>query len=277
MQLHRPDICRSCGCSIAGGARAYWDAERRTVTCLSCFRAGSKRAAAPRHARTGAGAVTRRQAGVERGRAGASAGREYLRRRANREARRRRRHPWIGGLLLSISGPPQHERAWDVGRRGEESVASALERRIENGPARILHDRRMPGGGNIDHIAIAPRGVFVIDTKAVRGKVRVSQPLLGSPKLRVSGRDRTKFADGLDRQVGAVREALERIASGEVPVQGVLCFTKADLPLLGASQIRGHRLHYRRALARKLNRTGPLSPEQIESLTVSLAAAFPPA
>lgn len=277
MQLHRPDICRSCGSSIAAGTRAYWDAERRTVTCLRCFRAGPARVRGRTAVRTGAAADAPRASGVERGLPGASARREYLRRRSSREARTRKRHPWLGGFL-ALAGPPHHERAWDVGARGEESVGRALERRIAPGPARILHDRRMPGGrGNIDHIAIAPRGVFVIDTKAVKGKVRVSHPLLGSPQLRIAGRDRTKFADGLDRQVEAVRRALARIGRDDVPVQGVLCFAKAELPLLRSLQVRGHRLHHSRALARKLNHTGALSAEQIESLTVSLATAFPPA
>jgi hypothetical protein len=278
MQLHRPDICRSCGSSIAAGTRAYWDAKRRTVTCLRCYRTGSSGTRRPRTPplRAGAAAEAPRASGLDRGLPGASARREYLRRRSNREARIRKRHPWIGGFL-ALAGPPQHERAWDLGARGEESVGRALERRIAQGPARILHDRRMPAGrGNIDHIAIAPRGVFVIDTKAVRGKVVVSHPLFGSPKLRIAGRDRTKFADGLDRQVDAVRQALLRAAREDVPVQGVLCFAKADLPLLRSLQIRGHRLLHQRGLARKLNQAGVLSAEQIDSLTVSLATAFPP-
>jgi nuclease-like protein len=277
MQLHRPDICRSCGSSIAAGTRAYWDAERRTVTCLRCHRSRSSGAGRRAPVRTGAAAQAPPASTPDRGLPGASARREHLRRRGNREARIRKRHPWIGGFL-ALAGPPQHERAWDVGARGEESVGRALDRRVAHGPTRILHDRRMPAGrGNIDHIAIAPRGVFVIDTKAVSGKVDVSRPLFGSPKLRIAGRNCTKFADGLDRQVEAVARALLRIGRDDVPVRGVLCFAKGDLPLLRSLQIRGHRLLHQRALARRLNQAGPLSAAQIESLTVSLATAFPPA
>jgi len=68
-------------------------------------------------------------------------------------------NPLIGGLLLAIGGAPAHETAWATGGSGEQSVGRGLERRTANGPAILLHDRRMPGGyGNIDHLAIAPRG-----------------------------------------------------------------------------------------------------------------------
>ncbi len=178
---------------------------------------------------------------------------------------------------MSLRSAPQHERAWQRGSLGEESVARSLERRTGTGPAIILHDRRMPGvSGNIDHLAITPSGVYVIDAKAVRGKVRVSQPLLGKPKLLVNGRNRPRLVDGLDRQVAAVRGALASTEDGDVPVVGVLCFTQADLPLLGSSRIRGHRLHYRRALARRLNRNGPLARPAIRALARKLASEFRP-
>ena len=73
----------------------------------------------------------------------------------------------------------------------------------------ILHNRRMPGDqGDIDHIAIAPTGVFVIDAKAIQGGVEICRPWFGQPKLLVGGRDRTRFIDGLGRQVAAVHKAL---------------------------------------------------------------------
>jgi hypothetical protein len=215
---------------------------------------------------------------LDRGQPGASASREHSRRRGNREARTRRRHRHIGGLLLAIRRPPRHERSWQRGSRGEQSVARSLERLTAGGPAIILHDRRMPGGyGNIDHLAVSACGVFVIDAKAVRGKVRVSQPLLGKPKLLINGRNRPRLVDGLDRQVAAVRRALGSTGDGDVPVVGVLCFTRADLPLLGSSRIRGHGLHYPRALARQLNRSGPLARPAIRALARKLASEFPPA
>ncbi len=273
MKLRRADVCRVCARALPAQASAYWDQASRTVTCLGCLDGGSTKAT-----RRPARALAAASDALDRGSAGASARREYQRRRGNREAGVRRRHPLLGGLLLALAGSPRHETAWARGARGEESVARGLERRTANGPAAILHDRRMPGGyGNIDHLAVAPRGVFVIDAKAIRGKVRVSRPWVGGPKLLVRGRARAHLVNGLERQVAAVRDALARIGRDEVPVHGAFCFTSADLPLLGSSEIRGLRLCHGRGLARRLNADGALTRPEIDELARELARIFLPA
>jgi hypothetical protein len=189
----------------------------------------------------------------------------------------REAHPHIGGLLLLLGGTPQHEQAFHIGEIGEREVAATLERRTADGPTVILHDRRMPGGyGNIDHLAIAPTGVFVIDAKNIKGKVRIANPLFGPARLMISGRNRTKLIDGLDRQVSAVSNAL-KICGHEVPVQGALCFTTAELPLFGTLSMRTHLLVHCKALAKRLNAKGPLRPAAIDELARDLASALPPA
>jgi Nuclease-related domain len=224
------------------------------------------------------GASESKRSELDRGRPGASVAREHRRRKSVREARTREAHPWIGGLLLALRNSPRHESAFQLGELGEQAVAAYLEKRTARGPAILLHDRRMPGGyGNIDHPAIAPNGVFVIDAKNIKGKVRVANPLFGAAKLMIRGRDRTKLIDGLDRQVHAVRRALTESGHPGVPVQGVLCFVSADLPLFGTPNMRGHRLLHRRALARRLNRNGPLQSLTIDLLAHALAAALPSA
>jgi hypothetical protein len=52
---------------------------------------------------------------------------------------------------------------------------------------------------NIDHIAVAPSGVYVIDCKRYKGKMEVAEPLFGEAKLKINGRDRTKLIDGLQK------------------------------------------------------------------------------
>ena len=67
---------------------------------------------------------------------------------------------------------------------------------------------------------------------------------------------------------------LRPTATPDVPVQGVLCFTTADLPLFGTLKMRGHLLLHRKALAKRLNASGPLGPPAIEALADSLAAVL---
>jgi nuclease-like protein len=47
---------------------------------------------------------------------------------------------------------------------------------------RTLQSRVSTSRANIDHIAIAPSGVWVIDSKRYKGRVSVSRPLLGKPQ-----------------------------------------------------------------------------------------------
>jgi hypothetical protein len=105
----------------------------------------------------------------------------------------------------------------------------------------------------------------------------VQTPLFGKAKLRVRGRDRTNLIYGLDRQVAAIRGALEAGGYQEVPVQGILCFTDADLPLVGGKKIRGHLLLYRKGLRKRLQKKGPISSEAINTIAQVIATALPPA
>lgn len=92
--------------------------------------------------------------------------------------------------MLKLGDEPQRERAWRDGAMGEEAVASHLAKTCPD--VVVLHDRRMPRSrANIDHIAIAPSGVFVIDAKRYRGKIEVRKPLFGDAKLVIRGRDKT--------------------------------------------------------------------------------------
>ena len=209
------------------------------------------------------------------GRAGASARREGERRKAQREARVRERHPRIGGVILALQEAPQHERSWAHGAGGEELVAQALTKHCPDIP--VLHDRRIPGSrANIDHIAIAATGVWVIDTKRYKGKLQVAKPLFGKPTLKVAGRDKSKLVDSLAKQVELVTAAIAD-AGLVVPVHGCFCFVDTELPLLGTPSISGVRIFGRRGLARQLNAGGGLAPDAAAALATGLAERFQPA
>lgn len=169
-----------------------------------------------------------------------------------------------------------------MGAAGEEALAGFLARRCPK--AIVLHDRRMPRSrANIDHLAIAPSGVYVIDAKRYKGKIEIHKPFFGDPKLLIWGRDKTKLVEGLERQARAVRAALRSVAP-QVPVQACFCFINPQdqsggtkLPLLRTLRIKGYPLLYPRKLARRLKRPGELGPEQMRLVAETLAQLFPSA
>jgi len=184
--------------------------------------------------------------------------------------------------MLRLQDEPQREKAWRDGAVGEEAVASHLAKTCPD--VVVLHDRRMPKSrANIDHIAIAPSGVFVIDAKRYKGKIEVRKPLFGDAKLVIRGRDKTKLVDGLRRQVDAVRAGLA-VVEQEVPVGGCFCFINPDgqaggsgIPLLRTLSIDGFPLFYPRRLSKHLKRPGPLDEERRAVLAEALVELFPAA
>lgn len=141
------------------------------------------------------------------GTAGASARREFERRRSAREARIRTTHPRLGGLILALSDDPQSTTAWYTGARGEERLGRGLDN-LADDTLRLLHDRPLPRSrANIDHLAVTRSGIYVIDTKKYRG--RPNQKIDGGllrprvERLLVSSRDCSKLLDGVHKQVAA--------------------------------------------------------------------------
>lgn len=134
---------------------------------------------------------------------------------------------------------------------------------------------------NIDHLAIAPSGVHVIDAKRYKGKVEVVKPFFGEAKLIIRGRDKTKLVDGLERQAEAVEATVGTVAPG-VPVAACFCFLNpagqsSGIPLLRTLSIREHSLLYPRRLAKRLNEPGDLSSQRIRTVAAALAQHFPSA
>jgi hypothetical protein len=85
----------------------------------------------------------------------------------------------IGGLAAMATGwglrfrPSSDARAWRRGASGERRTARLLAPLERHGWA-VLHDLAVPGSAaNLDHLAIGPGGVFVIDSKQYRGHLRL--------------------------------------------------------------------------------------------------------
>lgn len=90
---------------------------------------------------------------------------------------------WILGVLAGCflatfvilrMSPPGWVENWQVGAWGEESTAKALRVLEEDGWV-VMHDLDADGRGNVDHIAVGPGGVFLLDSKNLHGSVTVDR------------------------------------------------------------------------------------------------------
>ena len=282
IRLRWAGSCRQCGRDLPAGVSAWHDKSTRSVTCASCVTAHV-------HADLGIAlaeppdTTPQPPAASNRGVAGAGARAKYERLRASREAHARDRFGTLGVIAAGLSGDPQHVAAWKTGAEGEERLAARLSKLLRGTNVVLLHDCRIPMSlANIDHLAVGPGGVTVVDAKNYKGKVRVERTGgLFRPRvstLRVAGRDRTKLIEGVKHQMTEVRSALRDSGRPDVPVAGALCFVNTDgLPLLGHLQVDDVEVHGPRGAAKLAGRPGPLNEpdiaETVEHLAVRLPAA----
>ncbi|MFN8132528.1 MAG: nuclease-related domain-containing protein [Solirubrobacteraceae bacterium] len=144
-----------------------------------------------------------------------------------------------------LAGEPSHVKAWQRGAAGEEHTARELERRLAGSDVVFLHDRSLPGRrANVDHIAIGPRGVTVIESKHVRGEVRAAGggQFSGPPRLLVDKRDRTAWIEAVLDQGRAVWSVLAAAGFADLPLYGCICPDPSGLPPLGTIEIDGVRV-----------------------------------
>jgi hypothetical protein len=219
-------------------------------------------------------------------RPGASALREYHRRHRNREANARARLGALGALLARATGDPDTTSAWKHGAQAEIYAAAQLQKHLRRTDVVLLHDRRILGRGraNIDHLAIGPGGVTVIDTKAAHGRIQLTKVggLLSARQelLLVNGRDRTRQLDALERQIETIKRVLTKADITEVDVRGALCYPNIDaLPLLGQLRARNGTLIIDdpRGVAKLARRAGALGQGDVQRIAEQLALRLPQA
>ena len=268
--------CAACSAALAGGTEAWWDSATKAATCVTCHDGPTP---------------------IDNGVAGASAAAEYEK-RSRREARRKEAvvakdaawreqvkesHPILGRVATVLTPKPvvgpesKSTRTWKVGEVGELAVAKRL---AECEGVVALHDRRIPGTkGNIDHLAVGPGGVYIVDAKRYEGKVE--RPDLGSffrpdVRLYVNNRDRTKVVKGMTWQMEAVRKALDADAHADVPLRAVLCFVDAEWSLFAKPIVLdGVTILWPKALHELVRRGAVLDAGGIDRVARDIAAALP--
>jgi hypothetical protein len=264
MRLRYSGTCRVCSLELPAKTEAIYERASKTVRCITHDSASE---VSPDVSEA-----------VDTGSPGASARREFERRKAKREERIRANRPKLGGLILALSDDPQSTKAWDTGALGEERLGNRLNE-LASDSLRVLHDRRIPGTkANIDHIAVASTGIYVIDAKKYKGRpqLKIEGGILRPrvEKLLVGTRDCTKLVDGALKQVDIVRG----IVGDDLPIHGVLCFIEADWPLIGGSfTTRGVEVLWPKRLYPKLKSDGPLMAQNVAEVHQRLASSLPPA
>jgi hypothetical protein len=179
----------------------------------------------------------------------------------------------IAFVLLGAFVNSDKVAAWREGAEGERKTARHLEGLGDAGFV-VFHDRRVPGyGGNLDHVAIGPTGVWAIETKSWTGKVEID-----GDALMVRGYRRDKAVDQVYREATAVQIALGEAASRlGITVTPVLCLHRARMPFF-VKAAQGVRVASGKQLV-KLLRSGEnrLTAEQVQELAHEAERVLRPA
>lgn len=301
LELRRDDTCASCRVALPAGTRAEWDSAVRNTTCLDCV--SFRDLADLSHTVESSSSLVLEpdpdpepakptepdpeptdepvSEPIDVGVAGASARREHERRKVKRNAKIE--EEWgtgfVGKVAKAWAVEPQSTRAWKQGARGEERLANILTKRLGDG-AVLLHDRRVPRTrGNIDHLAVASSGLWVIDAKQYKGKVERRDEgkfFTSDFRLRVGGRDRSKLIEGMQWQHDAVTKALEDVGATDVPVHLVVTFVDAEWSLIRRPMKFGDVLVvWPKTLAELIAEPGPIPSEHVPDLARLIAEKLP--
>ena len=151
------------------------------------------------------------------------------------------------------------------GAAGEVAVATELEDLRTSG-WRIVHDIDDPEGGNIDHLAIGPPGIAVIDAKNWAEPVTVS----ADRRLISAGRDRTSQLERLAKRVELVRQ-LVATEGLHVAVRGYVVLCGAHNAELESQDLGDLRVLGVQKIASRLRQAkGDLGPEDVEAVASTL-------
>lgn len=110
---------------------------------------------------------------------------------------------------------------WEKGADGEAHTAEVLHAGL-SAEWTVMHDVRWPGRdrANIDHVAVGPAGIFVIDSKNWSGRVSIAGGVLLQ-----NGRRREQAVAGCAEAALAVARRVPDLADHVSPV---LCFTREE-------------------------------------------------
>ena len=291
IHLRYAGTCCGCGAELDRGTQAWWESSTKQVTCTDCRNRATQNEAneaiqsdAPANGAKGSLPAPGPQAApLDSGVAGGSARQTYERLHERREKQIERKWGRLAGVVKFLSDDPRTITVWAQGSKGEQILAEHMTKAL-GGRAVLLNDRTVPRTrGNIDHIVVAPGGVWVIDAKRWSGLVELRDVggwFRTDQRLYVKGRDRTSTVRNMAWQVEAVRNALAGIegdgAGLEVPVHAALCFVEAEWKFFSKPFVlEGVRVSGPKSLGVAIAEDGPLSRDEVLEVAAHLAEALP--
>lgn len=158
---------------------------------------------------------------------------------------------WAGGILLFLAGGHVlrlqegriEERNLTAGRRGEARVAEVLQSRLPD-TMYVLNDLLLRHGrqrAQVDHVVVAPRGVFALETKSWRGRLEGDEGATHWRQVLNEGRDVRRLGNPVRqtrRHAAVLRDLLRAHGLDGVEVQSVLIFSSPQVSF----DIRGRTL-----------------------------------
>jgi len=192
----------------------------------------------------------------------------------------RRRYGDHAAVVAEQLAAKEVEATWGKGSAGESRLAAWIAKEVGDYVITLL-DRLIPGTrGNIDHLFVAPTGVWVVDAKAYKGKVirkQVGPFWRGDNEVIVGRHNRTDLAKGVEHQLDAVIAAVRSDPSlTKVDIFGALCFLDSDWGLMDSPFNVGKVwVTYPGALRKALRKKGEVARETMEQVARRLDLCLP--
>lgn len=189
---------------------------------------------------------------------------------------------WIAGLVAAVAAgvlvavqlrrSQRSTSAWRKGAKGERKTARMLSK-LERRGWHVLHDRSIPGSkANLDHLAIGPGGVWVVDSKywnSPHSRVNVHRG-----KLYYGRRRQDRAVDTAAWEAERAAAALTSATRRDVSVETVLAIHGAR-PWFSARFRAAHAMAAPRLVAFLARRPTVLSAGEISSIAAAAETALP--
>lgn len=109
-------------------------------------------------------------------------------------------------FMIARLSPPGWIENWQFGAWGEQATAKVLQPLEKDGWV-VLHDL-VAGRGNVDHIAVGPGGVFLLDSKRLGGVATVDDQ---GVTVRRFGNPHLSYSSGSGHLLGLARQTHDRV------------------------------------------------------------------